>query len=53
MNITHPKRRTVGETAVKNTRQASVKYIIPSDSGTIPVCAATFRKITGSYKFLK
>ncbi|ERL92960.1 hypothetical protein D910_10264, partial [Dendroctonus ponderosae] len=50
MQVDVPKRKTTDETVLRQNRKLSVKYSIRTSGDNIPVCAATFQKITGARK---
>lgn len=55
MEINNPKRKVSPNDVnfgQKRKRNVSVKYLIKTPRGNIPVCAATFQKITGELKLL-
>lgn len=52
MQVDVPKRKTTDETVLRRNRKVSVKYFIRTSRGNIPVCAATFQKITGNSKII-
>ncbi|KAK5637856.1 hypothetical protein RI129_000139 [Pyrocoelia pectoralis] len=50
MDISSPKRKTVNDKKRKNSRSSSIKYFVKTDTSMVPVCAETFRKVTGASK---